>query len=337
MEIKESIMKEILIKNIEQKMCAVLNNAQNQKLHEVLTHCLYEVTVSASLTDNNQSAKDNSILLEKFLAAKHVEGCSERSIKYYKSTLQKAILTLRKPLNQVDTEDLRKYLSDYQKINNASRMTIDNIRRILSTFFTWLEDENYILKSPVRRIHKIKTAKLVKETYSDETLVLLRDNCNNIRNLAIIDMLASTGMRVSELVSLNRKDVDFINRECVVFGKGSKERPVYFDAKTKIHLQNYLNSRTDDNQALFVSLLKPYNRLKISGVEITLRKLGRELNLTRVHPHKFRRTLATRAIDKGMPIEQVQKLLGHQKIDTTMEYAMVDQQNVKVSHRKFIG
>ena len=239
--------------------------------------------------------------------------------------------------NSIETEDLRKYLSDYQKINNASRMTIDNVRRILSTFFTWLEDENYILKSPVRRIHKIKTAKLVKETYSDETLVLLRDNCNNARDLAIIDMLASTGMRVSELVTLNRQDVDFINRECVVFGKGSKERPVYFDAKTKIHLQNYLNSRTDDNQALFVSLLKPYNRLKISGVEITLRKLGRELNLTRVHPHKFRRTLATRAIDKGMPIEQVQKLLGHQKIDTTMEYAMVDQQNVKVSHRKFIG
>lgn len=334
---KESMMKETVIKKIEQQMCAVLNNAQNQKLHEVLTHCLYDVMVTAIKDIDDEHGKDNKILLENFLAAKHVEGCSERSIKYYKSTLQKAIFTLKKPMNQIDTEDLRKYLSDYQKNNNASRMTIDNIRRILSSFFTWLEDEDYILKSPVRRIHKIKTAKLVKETYSDETLVLLRDNCNSPRDLAIIDLLASTGMRVSELVTLNKQDVDFVNRECVVFGKGSKERPVYFDAKTKIHLQNYLNSRTDDNQALFVSLLKPYNRLQISGVEITLRKLGRELNLTRVHPHKFRRTLATQAIDKGMPIEQVQKLLGHQKIDTTMEYAMVDQQNVKVSHRKFIG
>ena len=330
-------MKEILIKNIEQQMCSVLNNAQNQKLHEVLIHCFYEVTVSSGITNNNQSVKDNSSLLENFLAAKHVEGCSERSIKYYKSTLQKAITILQKPFNQIETEDLRQYLSNYQKINNASRMTIDNVRRILSTFFTWLEDENYILKSPVRRIHKIKTAKLVKETYSDETLVLLRDNCKTARDLAIIDMLASTGMRVSELVTLNRQDVDFVNRECVVFGKGSKERPVYFDARTKIHLLNYLKERKDNNPALFVSLLKPHNRLQISGVEIALRKLGRSLNIHKVHPHKFRRTLATQAIDKGMPIEQVQKLLGHQKIDTTMEYAMVDQQNVKTSHKKYIG
>lgn len=337
MGFKESIMKETLIKNIEQQMCASLNNAQNQKLHEVLTYCLYDVTITTNNECTSNVENNNSTLLENFLAAKHVEGCSERSIKYYKSTLQKAITILQKPFNQIETEDLRQYLSNYQKINNASRMTIDNVRRILSTFFTWLEDENYILKSPVRRIHKIKTAKLVKETYSDETLVLLRDNCKTARDLAIIDMLASTGMRVSELVTLNRQDVDFVNRECVVFGKGSKERPVYFDARTKIHLQNYLNERKDNNPALFVSLLEPHDRLQISGVEISLRKLGRSLNIQKVHPHKFRRTLATQAIDKGMPIEQVQKLLGHQKIDTTMEYAMVDQQNVKVSHKKYIG
>ena len=330
-------MKEIIIKTIEQQMCASLNNAQNQKLHEVLTYCLYDVCITTNNECTSNVENDNSTLLENFLAAKHVEGCSERSIKYYKSTLQKAITILQKPFNQIETEDLRQYLSNYQKINNASRMTIDNVRRILSTFFTWLEDENYILKSPVRRIHKIKTAKLVKETYSDETLVLLRDNCKTARDLAIIDMLASTGMRVSELVTLNRQDVDFVNRECVVFGKGSKERPVYFDARTKIHLLNYLKERKDNNPALFVSLLKPHNRLQISGVEIALRKLGRSLNIQKVHPHKFRRTLATQAIDKGMPIEQVQKLLGHQKIDTTMEYAMVDQQNVKISHKKYIG
>ncbi len=331
-------MRKELIKQIEQQMSAVLNNAQNTKLHEVLEHELYAVDLVPKQTEKKLSqSKTNEELLSDFLAAKQVEGCSARSIGYYKSTLENAIKILEKPLNQIETEDLRIYLSEYQKKNNAGKQTIDNIRRILSSFFTWLEDENYILKSPVRRIHKIKTAKLVKETYTDENLVVLRDNCKNLRDLAIIDMLMSTGMRVGELVKLNTVDVDFVNRECVVFGKGSKERQVYFDARTKIHLQNYLNSRADKNPALFVSLLEPHNRLEISGVEITLRKLGRKLGINKVHPHKFRRTLATRAIDKGMPIEQVQKLLGHQKIDTTMEYAMVDQENVKNSHKKFIS
>lgn len=331
-------MKKDLIKQIELQMAAVLNNAQNEKLHEVLEHELYAVEITQKQTESGLTqSKSNEELLTDFLAAKQVEGCSVRSIGYYKSTLENAIKILEKPLNQIETEDLRVYLSEYQKKNNAGKQTIDNIRRILSSFFTWLEDENYILKSPVRRIHKIKTAKLVKETYTDENLVVLRDNCTNLRDLAIIDILMSTGMRVGELVKLNIVDVDFINRECVVFGKGSKERQVYFDARTKIHLQNYLNSRTDKNPALFVSLLEPHKRLEISGVEITLRKLGRKLGINKVHPHKFRRTLATRAIDKGMPIEQVQKLLGHQKIDTTMEYAMVDQENVKNSHKKFIS
>ena len=331
-------MKKELIKQIEQQMSAVLNNAQNEKLHEVLEHEFYAVEITPKQTESALTqSKSNEELIADFLAAKQVEGCSARSIGYYKSTLENAIKILEKPLNQVETEDLRVYLSEYQKKNNAGKQTIDNIRRIFSSFFTWLEDENYSLKSPVRRIHKIKTAKLVKETYTDEKLVVLRDNCTILRDLAIIDMLMSTGMRVGELVKLNIVDVDFVNRECVVFGKGSKERQVYFDARTKIHLQNYLNSRADKNPALFVSLLEPHNRLEISGVEITLRKLGRKLGINKVHPHKFRRTLATRAIDKGMPIEQVQKLLGHQKIDTTMEYAMVDQENVKNSHKKFIS
>ena len=330
-------MKKTLINQIQTEMSGVLNNAQRQKLSEVLEHCFFNVDVVALGNENLIQSKSNQTLKEEFLSAKQVEGCSERSVKYYSSTLDNLIKVLEKPFNQIETEDLRVYLSEYQKKNNASKQTIDNIRRILSSFFTWLEDEDYILKSPVRRIHKIKTMKQVKETYSDEALERLRDNCKTIRDLALIDMLASTGMRVGELVKLNRVDVDFVNRECVVLGKGSKERVVYFDARTKLHLQNYLNSRTDDNEALFVSLLEPHNRLEIAGVEIMLRKLGRSLEINKVHPHKFRRTLATRAIDKGMPIEQVQKLLGHQKIDTTMEYAIVDQQNVKNSHKKYLS
>lgn len=330
-------MKQLLIKEIQQEMAGALNNAQRQKLSEVLEHCFFNVDVVALGNENLIQSKSNLTLKEEFLSAKQVEGCSERSVSYYSSTLDNLIKSLVKPFNQIETEDLRVYLSEYQKKNNASKQTIDNIRRILSSFFTWLEDEDYILKSPVRRIHKIKTTKQVKETYSDEALERLRDNCKTIRDLAIIDILSSTGMRVGELVKLNRVDVDFNNRECVVLGKGSKERVVYFDARTKLHLQNYLNSRTDDNEALFVSLFEPHNRLEIAGVEIMLRKLGRSLEINKVHPHKFRRTLATKAIDKGMPIEQVQKLLGHSKIDTTMEYAIVDQQNVKNSHKKYLS
>ena len=330
-------LKEQIILDITQEMLPYLDNAQLLHLRKVLERALWNVEITESPDKAEEPETSNAELLTAFINAKRIEGCSEKTLKYYQSTIIKMLSVSDKHITHITTDDLREYLSDYQNTNDCSKSNIDNIRRILSGFFSWLEDEDYILKSPVRRIHKIKSAKTVKETYTDEALECMRDNCNNLRDLAIIDMLASTGMRVGELVGLNRADVDFENRECIVFGKGSKERPVYFDARTKIHLKNYLESRNDDNPALFVSLLKPYDRLKISGVEIRLRELGRKLGITKVHPHKFRRTLATRAIDKGMPIEQVQKLLGHSKIDTTMQYAMVDQNNVKISHRKYIG
>lgn len=329
-------MNEPMISEILQEMLPVLDNLQLAKLKGVLEHKLWNVEI-VNKTVEDSFDKSNKEFTELFISAKRVEGCSPKTLRYYLATINKMTDTVGKHITKITTEDLRKYLSDYHEENNCSKSNIDNIRRILSSFFSWLEDEDYILKSPVRRIHKIKSAKTVKETYTDEMLECMRDNCGSLRDLAIIDMLASTGMRVGELVHLNIEDVDFENRECVVLGKGSKERPVYFDARTKIHLRNYLESRNDDNPALFVSMLKPYNRLKISGVEIRLRKLGQKLDMTKVHPHKFRRTLATRAIDKGMPIEQVQKLLGHSKIDTTMQYAMVDQENVKLSHRKYIS
>lgn len=331
-------MKEKFILSVLQGMLPYLDNSQMEKLKELLRHELWNVDLSE--TDGSSETdicKSNDELIETFVSAKKVEGCSDKTIRYYSATIKSTLDKLDKHVTHITTDDLRKYLSDYQEESNCSKGNIDNIRRILSSFFSWLEDEDYILKSPVRRIHKIKTAQTVKETYTDEALEAMRDNSENLRDLAIIDLLASTGMRVGELVNLDIKDVDFENRECIVFGKGSKERPVYFDARTKIHLQNYLNSRTDDNPALFVSLLKPYDRLQISGVEIRLRELGKKLEIDRVHPHKFRRTLATKAIDKGMPVEQVQRLLGHSKIETTMQYAMVDQNNVKMSHRKYIG
>ena len=330
-------MKNEIITEIEQSLLNYLDNAQMEVLHATLVRCLGNVDIVNLKQTSGISQYSNIELIDKFISAKEIEGCSKRTTKYYESTLLKMNSKLDKEITHMTTDDLRTYLTDYQKINNCSKASVDNIRRNLSSFFSWLEEENYILKSPMKRIHKIKTDKVIKETYSDETLELLRDNCNNLRDLAIIDILASTGMRVGELVKLNINDIDFENRECVVFGKGNKERPVYFDARTKIHLKNYLNSRTDGNPALFVSLDSPYDRLKISGVEIRLRQLGRRLDIQKVHPHKFRRTVATKAIDKGMPIEQVQSLLGHSQIDTTMHYAMVNQNNVKESHRKYVA
>lgn len=328
-------MKEELITGVMQQMLPYLDNAQLKRLKQVMEQILfyYEITDA----EVKQVEDDSNELMAMFIAAKRIEGCSEKTLKYYQTTIAAMITSLGKNVRHILTEDLRTYLTDYQNSHQSSRVTIDNIRRILSSFFSWLEDEDYIIKSPVRRIHKVKTASSIKETYSDEELEKMRDNCEELRDLAMIDMLASTGMRVGEMVLLNRDDINFTERECKVFGKGDKERVVYFDARAKLHLQEYLESRVDDNPALFVALRAPHRRLQIGGIEHRLREMGKRLNIPKVHPHKFRRTLATMAIDKGMPIEQLQRLLGHQRIDTTLQYAMVKQSNVKTAHRKYIS
>jgi integrase/recombinase XerD len=330
-------MKDLLKQEIMAQMASTLNFQQMQLLGKVLHQNLHKLEITTQDPHKESGKENNSSLLSHFISSKKVEGCSEKSLKYYRNTIETLFIKLNKEVTQISTNDLRFYLSEYQETNNSSRVTIDNIRRILSSFFTWLENEDYILKSPVRRIHKVKTAKTIKEILSDEEIEILRDNCHQKRDLALIEMLSSTGIRVGELVNIDRQDIDFHERSCIVTGKGNKEREVYFDARTKLHLIQYLSSRNDTNDALFVSLAKPHFRLSISGVETCLRKLGKKTNINKVHPHKFRRTLATMAIDKGMPIEQVQKLLGHVKIDTTLHYAMVNQANVKIAHRKFIG
>ena len=322
---------------MEEKIVTVLNEmseylsiAQMKKLQEVIIKTFAE----------NEAVKTdiaNDEFLKMFLAAKRIEGCSDRTISYYQTTVKHLLSKTENSVRKITTEEMREYLSNYQKRNDCSNVTIDNVRRNISSFFSWLEEEDYILKSPMRRIRKIKTKTVVKSTISDEGIELLRDNCKEKRDLAIIDLLYSTGIRVGELVNLNIEDIDLEGRECVVYGKGDKERRVYFDAKAKVHLKEYIETRRDDNEALFVTLDAPHDRLKISGVEIRLRKLGRELNLDRIHPHKFRRSMATRAIDKGMPIEQVQKILGHSQIDTTMQYAMVNQNSVKSAHQKLMS
>lgn len=327
-------MKEKLIENVMSAMQGVLDCRQMKCLKATLQEQLRGVSVGMA---ESQSGDDNLAVLEAFISAKQIEGCSERSMHYYRSTIEQVLRSVKQPIAQIDTATIRSYLAMYQSEHGCGKVTIDNMRRILSSFFAWLEDEDYIVKSPVRRIRKVKTDALVKETLSDEQLVQIRDKCNNLRDLAMLDLLASTGMRVGELVRINRNDLNFQERQCVVLGKGNKERIVYFNARAKIHIEAYLRERSDANPALFVSLHAPYDRLQISGVERRLKTLGRLAAIERVHPHKFRRTLATMAIDKGMPIEQVQRLLGHVRIDTTLHYAMVSQQNVKMSHRKYLG
>lgn len=283
------------------------------------------------------SASTNTQLLNSFLSAKKIEGKSQKTLTYYKNTLARLLSTTKKPIKQTTTDDLRNYLSNFQSTNGSSNVTIDNIRRIFSSFFSWLEDEDFIVKSPVRRIHKVKTAKIVKETLSDEELEKIRESASFYRDRPIVEFLASTGVRVGEIVNLNINAIKLDDRSAVVLGKGNSEREVYFDARTKIHLERYLKTRTDTNEALFVSNKVPNNRLTIGTIESIVKNIGEKSSVSHVHPHKFRRTLATRAIDKGMPVEQVQKLLGHVRIDTTMHYAMVNQTNVKISHRKYIG
>lgn len=328
-------MKQQIISDVVQQMLPHLDNAQLKELQKVLEYTLFDCKITKQ--EEKETTNDNPKLVDDFVAAKRIEGCSEKTLKYYRTTIEAMATSIEKNIRHIQTEDLRSYLTDYQSKNQSSRVTIDNIRRILSSFFSWLEDEDYILKSPVRRIHKVKTATNIKETYTDEELEKMRDNCTELRDLAIIDLLASTGMRIGEMVLLNKADINFNERECVVFGKGDKERIVYFDARAKIHLQNYINSRTDDKSALFVTLRSPHERIKVGGIETRLREMGKTLDIEKVHPHKFRRTLATMAIDKGMPIEQLQQLLGHKRIDTTLQYAMVKQSNVKQAHRKYIG
>ena len=322
-------MEEKLVKIINE-MADYLNIAQMKKLQEVLIKNLSDARPEKEQISNQE-------YLKMFIEAKQIEGCSARTLQYYQVTIEHLLKNIDTVIRKITTDEIRTYLAEYQQRNNCSKVTVDNVRRNISSFFSWLEEEDYILKSPMRRIHKIKTKQPVKEIISDEMIERLRDNCRCSRDLAMIDLLYSTGIRVGELVGLNISDIDFEERECVVYGKGDKERRVYFDAKAKLHLQNYINSPTDTNPALFVTLDSPYERLKISGVEIRVRELGRKLNIEKIHPHKFRRTMATRAIDKGMPIEQVQKILGHSQIGTTMQYAIVNQNNVKTSHRRYIA
>ena len=301
---------------MEEKIVLVLNEMseyltipQMKKLQEVIIKNFAENEVEKTNISNDD-------FLKMFLAAKQIEGCSERTISYYQTTVEHLLSQTNTNVRKITTEEMRDYLSNYQKRNNCSNVTVDNVRRNISSFFSWLEEEDYILKSPMKRIHKIKTKTVVKNTISDEGIEKLRDNCKEKRDLAIIDLLYSTGIRVGELVNLNIDDIDLEGRECIVYGKGDKERTVFISDQAMIYLNRYLETRQDNNISLFVSKRYPYDRLRKDGIERIVRDLGRSCNVY-AHPHKFRRTLCTQLIKRGMPIQNVAILLGHADINMT--------------------
>lgn len=329
-------METAVITKILSRMSGDLLPEQMNKLEGVLEEVLNDTKSS------EYSPKNNRNLVNQFISAKKIEGCSKRTEEYYSSVLKFYEKSISCNICDVDTTKIRDYLINYQKINNCSNVTLDTIRRILSSFYKWLEEEDFILKSPMKRIHKIKTPTVIKPALSEEQIEVIRKTAaQNNRNLAIIDILLSSGIRVSELVHLNRSSINLNSRTCIVFGKGAKQRETYFDVRTKIELENYLKSRKDKNRALFVTTRRNtkngiYKRLTVNSVEKMIREIGIKTDIENVHPHRFRRTMATKAIDKGKPIEQVQVLLGHSKIDTTLRYANVQQTNVKFSHQKYI-
>lgn len=312
------------------KMSKVIDNTQMVRLNAILEEILTETRLDADL-------KSSEEILEIFLSSKRLEGRSQKTLDLYRFTIEKMLEQINKNICLLTTADIRDYLSWYQTEHNVSKATVDGIRRNLSSLFHWLEDEDYIFESPLRRIHKIKITKKVKEPYSDEDFERLRDGCKYLRDLTILEFLFSTGMRIGEMVKLNRDDINFDERECIVLGKGDKERTTYFDARTKLHLKEYLASRDDDNPALFVSIRKPATRITEGGMEIMMRRLGIRTNVNKCHPHRFRRSCASTALEKGMPLEQVQLMLGHSNISTTLLYTVIKDSTVKNSHRKYLG
>ena len=326
-----------IIRRIIDDMKPYLNQRQITELNQSLMFNLEDVElVHKEKPFDEDYKKENKRLFESFLDSKKLEGRSDNTLHYYRTTLEKLLASFDKPLQNVTTNDIREWLLLYKE-TGVSNTTVNNVRRIFSSFFGWLEAEEYILRDPMRRIHRVKEEYQIKKPFSEWEIERLRVHLkDSVRDRAMFELLLSTGMRLTELRGLNQGDVDFSEREIIVFGKGAKQRIVYFDERTSLFLQKYLESRDDDNPALFVTIKNPHERLGKAGIGTTVREWGRNTNIENVHPHRFRRTMATRALRAGMPIEQIQVILGHSSIETTRIYAKVNQDDVKYAHRKYV-
>ena len=319
-----------MVEKIVSKVLQWMQGKELRDLKEALYSVLSDYDISEKSTELQKIDRSWEEELGTFLVRKKVEGRSERTIELYSLHLRRMLKYLNKPVNEITESDLFLYISMYREKRHVSGAYLDNIRLVFSSFFSWLNAKGYISKNPAAGLDPIKTEKRIKKPLSDTELEKLRRKCRLERDLALIECLYSTGVRVSELIALNRKDM-------VVYGKGAKERETYLTAASCMHLQEYLDSRTDNNEALFVSLKAPHKRLTVSGVEEVLRRLGRQTGIDKVHPHRFRRTMATNILNKGMPIEEVKEILGHVKLDTTMIYCQISRENVRHSHRKYMS
>jgi site-specific recombinase XerD len=308
---------------------------------EELKNVLYCVLSGYEITEKTRELRNVNggweEELGEFLVRKRVEGRSEGTIQQYNQHLRRMLRYIDKSVGEITEADLFMYISMYKKQREVSNGYLDNIRLVFSSFFSWLSNKGYIGKNPAAGLDPIRTEKRIKKPLSDTELERIRRKCAIERDLALIECLYSTGVRVSELVSLNRKDIDFDGLKLVVYGKGAKERETYLTEASCMHLKEYLDTRTDGNEALFVSLKAPHERLTVSGVEEILRRLGRSTGIEKVHPHRFRRTMATNILNKGMPIEEVKEILGHTKLDTTLIYCQISKENVRHHHKKYMS
>lgn len=326
-----------MIEQIVSEVLQWMEGKDIQQLKNALYAVLYGYEITEKSTELERIDRSWEQELGAFLVRKRVEGRSEKTIKLYRLHLWRMLQYINKPVKEITEADLFLYISSYQKCRHVSNAYLDNIRLVFSSFFGWLNNKGYISKNPAAGLDPIKGEKRIKKPLSDTELEKLRRKCRIERDLALLEFLYSTGVRVSELTALNRQDIDFNHMDVIVYGKGAKERETYLTAASCMHLKEYLDSRTDANEALFVSLKAPYKRLTVSGVEEILRRLGRQTGIDKVHPHRFRRTMATNILNKGMPIEEVKEILGHVKLDTTLIYCQVSRENVRHSHRKFMS
>lgn len=272
--------------------------------------------------------------LQMFFVTKKVEGCSDKTIQYYSYVLRRFFSDIACDLDRVTADQIRYYIAIRSQRDGLSKVTQDNELRVLKSFFGWCTAEEYISKNPTLNVKAIKQDKRIKKPFSEVDLEKIRKAAETKRDKAIVETLYSTGCRVSELCGMNRNDIN--SDEIIVFGKGGKERVCYLNAKARLALADYIESRTDNDAALFVSEDKPHTRLKKSSIEILIRKIGKSAGVENCHPHRFRRTAATVALNRGMPIDQVQQMLGHAIIGTTTIYARSDSENVKASHKKYV-
>lgn len=327
-------MENILIMNVLKSMEDILDDVQmfhlKKSLQTVVSGYKISEKTNELLAQNTSWTHD----LEDFIVYRKMQGRSKKTCKQYFNQLIKLLSYANKCVSDITDTDITNYLQEYKGFYNIGNRSLENMRLVFSSFFSWAANVGKIKSNPMLKIGKIKYDSKVKEPFSDKEREKLFLNCNTLRDMALIEFLYSTGIRVSESVALNISDVHFTDDELIVYGKGQKERKVYLNAKSSVYLQQYLELRTDSNEALFVSLRKPHNRLTIQGVEAMLKRLGKRAQVSNVHPHRFRRTSATNALNKGMDLQYVSTMLGHSNPNTTMIYCTVDQNNVKLSHKK---